>query len=183
MHKNTLGLLVVAALCAIGGSGSICWGSEKARETKELYEVLERFHGHVCGGSLMGARLGLAARAALEQSGSKGKFKARYFSLACPADGIQVAAGTTYGNRAIEVEDRDEQRLLLSDEKSGREVEVRLTTTAAEKAGASRDLTKKAKSLPADSPERVRLEREVEGIFTWLRTAPEAAVVTVRFVR
>ncbi len=118
MRKKTLGLLVVAALCAIGGSESISWGSEKASETTDLYEVLERFHGHVCGGSLMGARLGLAARAALELSMSKGKFKARYFSLACPVDGIQVAAGTTYGNRAIEVEDRDEQRLLLSNERA-----------------------------------------------------------------
>lgn len=117
MRKNTLGLQVVATLCAIGGSGSIRWGSEKASETSDLYGVLERFHGHVCGGSLMGARLGLAARAALEQSGSKGKFKARYFSLAFPVDGIQVAAGTTCGKRSIEVEDRDEQLLLLSDEK------------------------------------------------------------------
>lgn len=70
-----------------------------------FYEFLHRFHGHTCAGSLMGARLGFAAKAALAAAGGEGKFKAKVYLLACPVDGVQAAAGTTYGNRALEVED------------------------------------------------------------------------------
>jgi formylmethanofuran dehydrogenase subunit E len=168
-------------LLVITGTGA---GIVKATEpSPDLYAALERFHGHTCGGSIMGVRLGLAARAAQERAGMPGKLKAQYFSLSCPVDGIQVAAGTTYGNRAIDVQDQDEHRLILIDEKSGRKAEARLTETAMQKAKASREIAQKARALPAGSPEGKQLEQEVEGIFAWLRTAPEADVVIVKFVR
>lgn len=148
-----------------------------------IFEQLEKFHGHTCGGSLMGARLGLAAKAALKAAGGEGKIKARYYNLSCPVDGVQIAAGTTFGNRAIEVEDKGEQRLLLTAEKDNRQVEARLTKLAEEKGTLSRELSKKARELPVRSPERQRLEAEVEEIFTWLRTAPDADVVIVKILR
>ncbi len=43
----------------------------------------------------------------------------------------------------------------------------------------SRDLGIKAKVLPSDSLERVKMEREIEDIYTWLKTAPTGEVVTV----
>jgi formylmethanofuran dehydrogenase subunit E len=67
----------------------------------EVYTFLERFHGHTCAGSLMGLRLGVAAKEALKENG---KLKAKCFVLARPVDGIQVGAGTTYGNKALEAE-------------------------------------------------------------------------------
>jgi formylmethanofuran dehydrogenase subunit E len=73
----------------------------------EAYALLETFHGHVCGGSLFGARLGGAAREALRATGGKGKLKAHYFDRSCPVDGIQVFAGTTTGNGAFAVTDGD----------------------------------------------------------------------------
>lgn len=149
----------------------------------DLYDFLLRFHGHTCAGSLMGARLGLAAKAALKAAGGEGKLKARYYDHSCPVDGIQVTAGTTLGNKAMEVVDKNEHRLLLTAEKNGRQVEARLTKLAEEKAKPTRDLSKKARALPAGSPERQRLEKEVEGIYAWFRTAPEAEVVTVRVVK
>ncbi len=149
----------------------------------EFFDFLERFHGHTCAGSLMGARLGLAAKSALKTVGGEGKLKARYFDHSCPVDGIQVAAGTTLGNKALEVVDKNEHRLLLTAEKNGRQVEARLTKVAEEKAKPTRDLSKKARALPAGSPERQRLEKEVEGVYAWFRTAPEAEVVTVRVVK
>ncbi|MHB0996705.1 MAG: formylmethanofuran dehydrogenase subunit E family protein [Elusimicrobiales bacterium] len=148
-----------------------------------FYEYLERFHGHTCPGSLMGARLGFAAKAALKAAGGEGKVKAKFFSLSCPVDGIQAAAGTTYGNRDLEIEDKDEMRLLLTAEKNGLQVEARLTSLAVEKGKKPKELKKKARELPAGSPERQRLEKEAEEILTWFRTAPEKDVVLVRVVK
>lgn len=166
---------------AAGGAGA----SPQAAAPSDLgfYDFLHRFHGHTCAGSLMGARLGLAAKAALKAAGGEGKLKARYFDHSCPVDGIQVTAGTTLGNKAMEVVDKNEHRLILTAEKNGRQVEARLTKLAEEKAKPTRDLSKKARALPAGSPERQRLEKEVEGIYAWFRTAPEAEVVTVRVVK
>jgi formylmethanofuran dehydrogenase subunit E len=144
-----------------------------------LYSRLENFHGHVCAGSIFGARLGLAAKEALKAAGGTGKFTARYYDLSCPVDGIQVAAGTTYGNKALNVQDRDEHRLVLTAEGNKRSVETRLTKKAEEMGLASRDLGKKANVLPVNAPERVALEREAEEIYTWLRNAPADEVVIV----
>lgn len=167
---------------AIMGLSTNCWAVDDLA-TRGFYASLERFHGHVCAGSLMGARLGLAAKSALDRAGIQGKLKAQYFSLSCPVDGIQITAGTTYGNRALEVQDRHEHRLLLTDEKNGHQVEARLTATANEKALSTREINKKARALPVGSPERKKLEQNLETIYTWLKTAPEAEVVTVKLVR
>ena len=173
--------LLVVALTAGGAGASPQAGA--AAPDPALYDFLARFHGHTCAGSLMGARLGLAAKAALKAAGGEGKLKARYFDHSCPVDGIQVTAGTTLGNKAMEVVDKNEHRLLLTAEKNGRQVEARLTRLAEEKAKPTRDLSKKARALPAGSPERQRLEKEIEEVYAWLRTAPDAEVVTVRVVK
>ncbi len=144
-----------------------------------LYSQLEAFHGHVCAGSIFGARLGLAAKEALKEAGGTGKFTARYYDLSCPVDGIQVAAGTTYGNKALTVQERDEHRLVLTASGNKRAVEARLTKKAEELGFKSRDLGKKAKALAIGSPDRLNLEREIEDIYTWLRSAPTGEVVSV----
>jgi len=153
--------------------------SDGTAPPQALYSQLESFHGHVCAGSIFGARLGLAAKEALKEAGGTGKFTARYYDLSCPVDGIQMAAGTTYGNKAITVQDRDEHRLLLTATGNKRVVEARLTKKAEELGLISRDLGDKAKALPTGSPERVKLEQEIEEIYSWLKTAPAADVVVV----
>lgn len=150
-----------------------------AMPTPALYNQLETFHGHVCAGSIFGARLGLTAKEALKEAGGTGKFTAKYYDLSCPVDGIQVAAGTTYGNKALTVQQRDEHRLVLTATGNKRAVEARLTKKAEELGLKSRDLGKKAKALPTASPERVQIEQEIEEIYSWLKTAPVAEVVTV----
>jgi formylmethanofuran dehydrogenase subunit E len=143
----------------------------------EIYTFLERFHGHTCAGSLMGLRLGLAAKEALK---GHGKLKAKCFVLACPVDGIQVGAGTTYGNKALEVEDRNELYLILTDVESGRQVEARLTKKAEEMGKNIRDLSSKSGSYTPGSPEQVRFQEEKNAILDWFRTAPDLEVVTIR---
>ena len=176
-----LSSLFFLTLISVGAGASPRTGA--AAPDPGLFDFLERFHGHTCAGSLMGARLGLGAKAAMKQAGGEGKLKAKYFDHSCPVDGIQVAAGTTLGNRAMEVMDKKEHRLILSAEKNGRQVEARLTRLVDEKAKPVRDLSKKARSLPSGSPERQRLEKEIEEVYTWFRTVPDAEVVTVRVVK
>ena len=137
---------------------------------------LERFHGHTCPGSLMGLRLGLTAKEALK---GHGKLEAKCFVLACPVDGIQVGVGTTWGNRGLEVENRGEMSMILTDVESGRQVEARLTEKAMVKGKSYRDLSEKARSQPAGSPERIGFEKDAEAVLDWFRTAPDSEVVTI----
>lgn len=148
-----------------------------------VLETLEKFHGHTCAGSLMGARLGMAAKTALKAAGGEGKLKAKYFDHACPVDGIQVATGTTLGNRTIEIVDQNDQRLLLTAEKNGRQVEARLTKGAEEKAKRYRELKSRCCTLAVGSPERQRNDRAAEEIIAWFKAAADPEIVQVRVVK
>ena len=57
----------------------------------DTYALLETFHGHVCGGSLFGARMGHAAKEALRAAGGEGKLKATVFDLTCRLMGFKSA--------------------------------------------------------------------------------------------
>jgi len=125
----------------------------------------------------MGLRLGMAAKDALKGAN---KLKAKCFVLSCPVDGVQVGAGTTYGIKALEVEDRNELYLVLTDVTSGRQVEARLTKKAEEMGKSYRGVSDKSRSYPAGSTERSRQEKERDAILDWYRTAPDSEVETIR---
>jgi formylmethanofuran dehydrogenase subunit E len=44
-------------------------------------------------------------------------------------------------------------------------------------------MAKQARSFPVGSPERKKLEQELDALYTWLKTAPETEVVTVKPLR
>lgn len=178
-YCRVLPCVAFAGVMSLAISCSNALASNGTKPVPALFSQLEAFHGHVCAGSIFGARMGLAAKEELKKAGGTGKFTARFYDLSCPVDGVQVGAGTTYGNSALAVEDRDEHRLLLTAEGNKRKVEARLTKKAEELGLKSRDLGKKAKAMPAGSPERVQFEREIEEIFYWLKTAPDEEVVVV----
>jgi len=167
------------------GAMSLVVSLEQAKATTSpsadpaLYELLQKFHGHACAGSIFGTRLGLAAKQELKKAGGTGKFIAKYYDLSCPVDGIQLAVGTTYGNKALTVQDQDEHRLVLTASGNKQQVEARLTGKAADSGLKSRDLVKKAAALPIDSQERLRLEGEINEIYAWLKTAPDSDIVIV----
>lgn len=173
------GSAFVLILCSAGTATSLDRPQAAAIEPA-MFQFLEKFHGHTCAGSLMGARLGHAAKAALQAEGVEGKLKAKYFDHSCPVDGVQVAAGTTFGNHAIEVEDKNEQRLLLSAEKNTRQVEARLTKAAEERGKRFRELKNRERDLPAGSAQRQKLSKEVEDLLNWFKTAPDAEVVQLQ---
>jgi formylmethanofuran dehydrogenase subunit E len=143
----------------------------------EMCTFLEKFHVHTCPGSLMGLRLGLATKEALH---AEGKIEAKTFFLACPVDGIQVGAGTTYGNRSLTVDDKKELYLILADTKSGRQVEARLTKEAVEKGKGFRELSAKAQSLKAGSTEQLAVKKEIDEILNWYRTEPDEKIVKIK---
>jgi formylmethanofuran dehydrogenase subunit E len=178
-YGKILPCIAFAGFMALAVSGNSAGAATGSAPATALYNQLTEFHGHVCAGSLFGIRIGLAAREALRAAGGKGKLTARYYDLSCPVDGIQVGAGTTYGNASITVEDRDEHRLVLTAAGNGRQVEARLTPKAEQLGLRSRDLGKRVQGLPSGTPERVQLEREVEDIYAWLKTAPTDEVVVV----
>src|SRR5512135_2239517 len=69
---------------------------------KGLYE----FHGHRCPMSTMGARLGLAAMAALGVTkADQFKVEGRFLARNCALDGIQYTTGCTLGNGNLTFED------------------------------------------------------------------------------
>jgi hypothetical protein len=43
-----------------------------------------------------------------------------------------------------------------------------------------RELSEKSRSLVAGSPERLSLEKEIEAVLDWFRTAPDSEVVTIK---
>ena len=146
----------------------------------EMCAFLEKFHGHTCPGSLMGLRLGLAAREALN---AQGKVEAKTFIHACPVDGIQVGSGTTYGNKALTVEDKKEMRLILTDTKTGNQVEATLTQEAMEKGTGFRELSGKSRTLKQGSPEQLAVKKEIDDILNWYRTAPDEKVVILKVLK
>ncbi|ACH38242.1 hypothetical protein Gbem_1223 [Citrifermentans bemidjiense Bem] len=177
------GIVVILTMLLPSGAAALERIAPAGSGNGAIFETLERFHGHACAGSLIGARLGLAAKTALKAAGGEGKLKAKYFANNCSIDGVQIAAGTTAGNKAIEVVDANENRLLLSAEKNGRQVEAHLSRVAEEKAKKFRELRGKGNALPVGSPERLQVERAVEDILCWFRNAPDVAVVQVRVVK
>ncbi|MEW6490199.1 MAG: formylmethanofuran dehydrogenase subunit E family protein [Thermodesulfobacteriota bacterium] len=147
------------------------------------YEALATFHGHTCGGSILGARMGAAAKAALGDSATMGKVRAVYYATACPLDGIQVTTGCTLGNGTIEVKDEKEMKLRLTVDGLPGLVEARPTDAALALGKESKDLAKKARELPQGSPQRVTLEARVAEIFAELKAAPDAEVVQTILIR
>ena len=128
----------------------------------------------------MGLRLGLAAKEALN---AEGKITAKTFLHACPVDGIQVATGATYGNKAITVENKGEMRLILTDTKTGKLVEATLTQEAMERGNGFRELSSKSRTLKAGSSEQVAVKKEIDEILDWYRTAPDKEVVTIKSLK
>ena len=73
---NILILLIFTSILLISAPTSYA-----APPSSEMCDFLHKFHGHTCPGSLMGLRLGLAAKEALN---AEGKITAKTFLQACP---------------------------------------------------------------------------------------------------
>ncbi|MBT1070682.1 FmdE family protein [Pelotalea chapellei] len=149
---------------------------------QDVYQRAEQFHGHTCTGLIIGIRIGIAAKEALRAAGVSGSLKAQYYSKSCPVDGLQIAIGTTYSSKSIEVIDHQENRLILSDITGRHRVEAKLTEFADQQRLLSISLKKKIDKLQDDVEGKDRLEQGMDDINSWFRTAPDAEVVELRFL-
>ena len=143
-----------------------------------FYAALERLHGHRCPMSILGARLGDAARSALYGRGCEGhRLTARYHHRTCALDGIQLATGCTPGNGNFEVEPRGEHLLELRSQEKGIAVCARLAAGALDRGRAYAELRDRVSDLPPESGERRAAEERMAALLEGLETDPEAELV------
>jgi formylmethanofuran dehydrogenase subunit E len=179
-NPNILPCVAFAGVMALSVScNSALAAPAGAGPASALLQQLAAFYGQACAGSIFGARLGFAASEALKKMGGRGRFRARYYDLSCPVEGTRPPCGYSRANEAPIAQDWGTHRLLLTSEANKCAVEARLTSKAEALGRVSRDLLGRIQDLPAGSPERPRLEREVEDIYVWLGTAPADEVVLV----
>ncbi len=89
------------------------------------FQGLYEFHGHRCPMSTMGARLGIAAMAALGVTkADQFKVEGRYLAKNCALDGIQFTTGCTMGNGNLSFEDSGKPSFTLRMRDGSRSVTV-----------------------------------------------------------
>jgi formylmethanofuran dehydrogenase subunit E len=154
--------------------------SEAGGPGQEFFAALERLHGHRCPMSILGARLGLAARAALgEWQQSERRLRARFHHRTCALDGVQLATQCTLGNGNIEVLPEGEHRLELTVTGDPRHAEAVLRPEGLERGRRYGGLRTRAEELPPESEERRTMETQMMAILTDLETAPAEELVVV----
>jgi len=179
-HLNILPCVAFAGVMSLSVSCNSALGAPAvATPAAALLHQLAAFYGQACAGSIFGARLGFAASEVLKKKGGKGGFRARYYELSCPVEGTRPGCCHSDGNDALAAQNWGKHRLVLTSGANRCAVEARLTQKAEAMGRVSRDLLGKINALPARSPERLLLEREVEEIYLWLGTAPAEEVVLV----
>ncbi|MBE0616989.1 MAG: formylmethanofuran dehydrogenase subunit E family protein [Proteobacteria bacterium] len=145
----------------------------------EFFAALALLHGHRCPMSILGARLGLAARSALDAPAGQ-RLSALYRHQTCALDGIQLATHCTLGNGNLRVEHRGEHRLLLWVEGQSTGSESRLTLAALERGRSFAELRDRVAGLTAGAPDRRQAEATMAQLLRSLESAPEAELVAVR---
>jgi len=145
---------------------------------QELYATLARLHGHRCPMSVLGARLGLAAREAL--AAPERRLAARYAHQTCALDGIQMTTQCTLGNGNLRVDPAGEHRLLLWAQGDTWGVEATLTHGALERGRQYAELRRQVERLAAEDEAREAIQGEMEAVLRELREAPADELVSIR---
>jgi formylmethanofuran dehydrogenase subunit E len=137
-------------------------------ERDDFYAFLKRLHGHRCPMSILGARLGLAARERVGRHGEDGDVAAVYYHRTCAIDGIQAALGTTSGNTNIEVRPEGIHRLEAVNKTKRMYVTVSLTEEALSRG-------REYGELRRSGGDKARMEEILKG----LEAAPESELIMV----
>ncbi|MDF1554041.1 MAG: formylmethanofuran dehydrogenase subunit E family protein [Deferrisomatales bacterium] len=159
--------------------------SEAVAPDRALFGALERLHGHRCPMSILGARMGWAARAALGVNADAWRrLRACYHHRTCAVDGIQLATQCTAGNGNLELLAEGDHRLVLTALDEGRRAEARPTVQALQFGRRYGELRSQADQLPPGSAEERALREHIAALLDHLETAPqeELAAVTLSSV-
>jgi formylmethanofuran dehydrogenase subunit E len=145
-----------------------------------LFAALERLHGHRCPMSILGARLGWAARAALgTDTDAWRRLRGCYHHRTCAVDGIQLSTQCTTGNGNLELLAEGDHRLVLTALDDGRQAEARPTTRALEAGRRYGELRTRADRLPPGSDAEKTTRDEISALLDYLETAPPDDLVAV----
>lgn len=105
---------------------------------KILLDEAERFHGHLCAGLVIGARMAVAGLRELgirEPKGREGKDLVIWVEIdRCPVDAIIALTGRTPGRRSIKMIDYGKQAATFVDTRTSDGVRVSVRTGCLEKA-------------------------------------------------
>jgi len=149
---------------------------------KGLYD----FHGHRCPMSTMGARLALAAMAALRVTkADQFLIEGRVFTKNCALDGIQYVTGCTLGNGNLSFEEAGRAAFLLKMRDGSREVIASVSDAALTRLSSHKKLKaelmeeREISGLPRAMEIDAEIARDFEVLVQWVQDAPEAELVTI----
>ena len=104
---------------------------------QKLLDEAVRFHGHLCGGQVLGVRMAMAGLRELEIEDSRGK-EGRDLVIfveidRCATDAIIAVTGRTPGKRSIKMMDYGKMAATFVDTRSGRAVRVSVRADSSER--------------------------------------------------
>lgn len=107
------------------------------KDFQSLLDEAVRFHGHLCGGQVIGVRMAMAGLRQLgikAPRGEEGRDLVIYVEIdRCAADAIIAVTGRTPGKRSIKMMDYGKLAATFVDTRSGRAVRVSVRADSSEK--------------------------------------------------
>ncbi|MBI5189417.1 MAG: hypothetical protein HZA22_01895 [Nitrospirae bacterium] len=150
------------------------------------FTALYEFHGHRCPMSTMGARLGLAAMAALGVTkADQFKVEGLFHTKNCALDGIQFTTGCTLGNGNLAYAEEGRAAFTLNRRDGRGGVVVTVSGAALERLSGfkefkarlmeERDISGLARAMEIDA----EINRGFDALVDWVQSADEGGLVTV----
>lgn len=111
------------------------------REKKEIDQLLEaaaEFHGHLCGGQVIGVRMAMAGLRELGITDPHGRERKDFVAIVetdrCATDAILTVTGLTPGKRSLKILDYGKMAAIFVHLPSGRAVRIHTLESSSEKA-------------------------------------------------
>ena len=124
-----------------------------ADENEAHLERAVDFHGHLCGGVIMGVRMGLLALKELGVGRAKGEeLVAIVENDTCAADGIQVVTGCTFGKGNFIFRDYGKMAATFYNRKNKRAIRISVSPSANNKMREFRETTQRLLRERGDLP-------------------------------
>lgn len=96
------------------------------RSLEEDIAAAREYHGHLCGGIIMGLRMarGAMAHLGIDEPRERRDLMAFVEAARCAADAVYVVTGLTVGRRRLKVVDYGKMAMTFADTETGRAVRV-----------------------------------------------------------
>ncbi|BCS89924.1 FmdE family protein [Pseudodesulfovibrio sediminis] len=107
-------------------------------EFERLLDAAVAFHGHVCGGQIIGVRIGMAGLRELGITDPRGRERKDFIAFVetdrCATDAILTVTGLTPGKRSLKILDYGKMAATFVHLPSGRAVRIHVLKSSMEKA-------------------------------------------------